>query len=81
MHAGDRSSQLEHEVQSLRRQLQDALAAQDQHQHQQQADTAHHHMDSVAAQKSGVQARLDGLEVPGLFSALLCLQHSIEDLR
>ena len=78
LHAGDGSSLLEHEVQSLRKQLADALAAQEQE--RQQTDTAQRHVDSAAALLPGSQARLDGLQVQRPSSALLYLPYPFKDL-
>ena len=55
VHAGDGPSHLEHEVQSFRKQLADALAVQEQQ--RQQADTAQRHADSAAALLPGSQAK------------------------
>ena len=79
VHAGDGPSHLEHEVQSLRKQLADALAAQEQQ--RQQADTAPRHIDSAAALLPGSQARLDGLQVQRLSSALLYLPYPFKGLE
>ena len=75
MHAGDGPSHLEQEVQSLRKQLADA-----QEQQRQQADGAQRHMDSAAA-LCGSQARLDGLQVQRLSSALLYLPYPFKGLE
>ena len=76
VHAGDGPSHLEEEVQSLRKQLADA-----QEQQRQQADGAQHCMDSAAALLPGSQARLDGLQVQLLSSALLYLPYPFKGLE
>ena len=78
VHAGDGPSHLEHEVQSFRKQLADALAVQEQQ--RQQADTAQRHADSAAALLPGSQAKVDGLQVQRLSSALSYLPYPCKDL-